>query len=319
MILLLILVIPTTPAAAHTGQYCDSAHLVCRPDWVNRSPERSLQRWLDKLKRSPACFLTRHSEGVEDTDNPLGGGRPGGQGVEGWEGGVDSLGRFDGEGILNLRSCEGQSGCEEGLRRVEGVWVEGNLEGQAVFYLSDKHTEAVFMVGGVKHGVGLIYLDTEKKYLAKITVYKSGERVGPDWDFTMGQGLDVSKHFQPTSETVGTLDPTNHWGGGVLYNNSVWLFPGYKVVMTGLWEEGVMVEGREGLLERVRCREGVMEAFTRSTSSIIQKFDPPTRQKMSSDPHSLVRGPHSCNVCNYEVCSRTHMRRHVWWWPIPGG
>ena len=286
---LLLILLTAISEVLSTAGHCDATHLVCRQDWVTTRPERALQRWLDKLKRNPACYLTRHSGEVRSIHKPLGGGKPDGRSVEHWSGGVDMLGRFEGEGILDLRSCEGESGCEDGLERVEGVWAEGKLEGPTVMFVVEEHTEVVIMVGGVKHGVGLVYVDRERKYLAKVTLYKNGEKVGPEWDFTMGQGLDVSKHLQPITRTVGTLNPTSHWGGGALYNKTVWLYPGYKVGMTGLWEEGVMVEGSESELAGVRCREGVMEAATRSTSSSSQRFDPPTMEWICSDPHKLVK------------------------------
>ena len=286
--LLFILVLTPISEVLSNDGHCDATHLVCRQDWVTTRPERALQRWLDKLKRNPACYLTRNSGEVGTIDNPLGGGKPDGQSVEHWYGGVDMVGRFEGEGILDLRSCEGESGCEEGLERVEGVWAEGKLEGPAVMFVMGEHTEVVFMVGGVKHGMGLVYLDRKRKYLAKVTLYKNGERVGPEWDFTMGQGLDVSTHLQPITRTVGTLNPTSHWGGGALYNNTVWLYPGYMIGMTGQWLEGVMVEGSESELARVRCRDGFMEAVTRRTSSSSQSFDPPTRESICSDPQKLV-------------------------------
>ena len=263
------------------------------------------------MKRNPDCFVTRHSGEVESTDNPLGEGRPDGTGVVGWEGGVDRLQNFEGEGVLDLKSCEGQSGCLSGLKRVEGVWVGGKLEGAAVLIVPGEYTEVVYMVGGVKHGVGLVYLDRERKYLARVILYKNGEKEGPDWDLTMGQGLDVSKHMQPTTPTVGTLTPTSHWGGGALYNKTVWFYPRYKVVMTGVWVGGVMVEGTESKLERVRCREGLMEVETRNTSSMIQTFDPPNMEQICSHPNKEVKmkGFVEFSICS--ILSRILTRRQV--------
>ena len=126
------------------------------------------------------------------------------------------------------------------------------------------------------------------QYLAMVLLYRDGELLRQDWDLTMGQGFDTSTHMQPTSHTVGTLPPTNHWGGGALYSRTVWLYPRFRVGVTGVWEGGVMVQGTESELEKVRCREGVMQVITRNTGSVAQRFEPPSMEQICSDPHQVV-------------------------------
>ena len=49
-----------------------------------------------------------------------------------------------------------------------------------------------------------------------------------------------------------------------------------------------MVEGTESELEKVRCREGVMEVITRNTGSVVQRFEPPSMEQICSDLHQVV-------------------------------
>ena len=124
--------------------------------------------------------------------------------------------------------CQGQAGCQAGLARVEAVWSHGVAEGRAqltVFYTPREEggqaaTEVVFLVRGRKHGLGMVYIDPQRRYLAIVTRYTLdihralhaahcalhaahctrwglGERVGPTWDLSMGHGLDMSNFFKP--------------------------------------------------------------------------------------------------------------------------
>ena len=148
--------------------------------------------------------------------------------TEVWEGEEDVEGYFEGEGVLSVGDCTGQDGCMDNLERVEGVWFAGRLEGTAYFYLSEG-VEMVNMVHGVKHGVGVLFWDTKKKDVVRMTLYRNGVEVGPVWDLTMGQGVGHKTLYQPrTASVVTTLTPLDVLGRGVLYNNSVWLHPTWR-------------------------------------------------------------------------------------------
>ena len=75
--------------------------------------------------------------------------------------------------------CQGQAGCQTGLARVEAVWSHGVAEGRAqltVFYTPREEggqaaTEVVFLVRGRKHGLGMVYIDPQRRYLAIVTRY----------------------------------------------------------------------------------------------------------------------------------------------------
>ena len=91
---------------------------------------------------------------------------------------------------------------------------------------------------GMRQGLGVVFLDKEKQHLAKVTRWEMGTEVGPTWDLSMGHGLDVSKHFNLVSGAAEELPPTAHWGGGVLYNSSIWIYPDFKTALVGRWGKG---------------------------------------------------------------------------------
>ena len=209
---------------------------------------RLIRRWLTRVKRNPECWLEIVQEsdmqfgGREDCggkeEDSLGGGKPEGAEFKGWEGQLDSEGRFHGEGVLTLEQCLGQAGCKaKGLERVEGFWKHGFLIGPSTLHFVAPHsfTEVVAFRRGKRQGLGVVFLDKEKQHLAKVTRWEMGTEVGPSWDLSMGHGLDVSKHFNLVSGAVEELPPTAHWGGGVLYNSSVWIYPDYKTALVGRW------------------------------------------------------------------------------------
>ena len=278
----------TSIACTELG-YCESAKLSCKGSWVRHNPGKLVKRWLDKVKNLPDCFILQNKEGAKLGRNPLGGGRPGGEGTEVWEGEEDVEGYFEGEGVLSVGDCTGQDGCMDNLERVEGVWFAGRLEGTAYFYLSEG-VEMVNMVHGVKHGVGVLFWDTKKKDVVRMTLYRNGVEVGPVWDLTMGQGVGHKTLYQPrTASVVTTLTPLDVLGGGVLYNNSVWLHPDMETVMVGRWERGLMKEGREGKVTAVRCKHGIFEIDVEpEPKSEIFSYDPPTSSHMTSYPLNRV-------------------------------
>eukprot|EP00090_Calanus_glacialis_P009253 TRINITY_DN17640_c0_g1_i1.p1 TRINITY_DN17640_c0_g1~~TRINITY_DN17640_c0_g1_i1.p1 ORF type:complete len:464 (+),score=104.47 TRINITY_DN17640_c0_g1_i1:132-1523(+) len=265
--------------------YCDSAKLACKEGWVTSRPGRVIKRWLDKIRNVPDCFVVPFRDVAKLGKYPLGGGKPDGMGTESWEGEVDVDGYFEGEGVLNVADCSGQDGCLENLERVEGLWFGGRLEGVAYFFTKER-VETVNMVHGLRHGIGLGFGDNEKKYLVWATMYKDGEEIGPVWDLTMGQGLDRKQQYQPRTQSVmGHLTPLDFLGGGVLYNNSVWLHPDMETVMVGKWKKGVMEEGNEGKVRAVRCNNGILELEVKPAgTSKIFKYDPPTATMMTSEP-----------------------------------
>ena len=55
--------------------------------------------------------------------------------------------------------------------------------------------EIVAVKNGVKSGVGITFLDEDMKYMSKVTYYKNGINVGPNWDLTLGRGYNSSYHF----------------------------------------------------------------------------------------------------------------------------
>ena len=76
-------------------------------------------------------------------------------------------------------------------------------------------------------------------------------------------------------------------GGGVLYNNSVWLYPDLETLMVGTWDEaGLMEWGRAGRVTGVHCNsDGVMVLQTEEVEgSKTYKYDPPSQTKISSNP-----------------------------------
>ena len=299
---------------------------------------RLIRRWLTRVKRNPECWLENIQEshmqtefegehcGGGDQEAFLGGEKPGGAGFKGWEGKLDSEGRFHGEGVLTLEleQCLGQSGCKaDGLESVEGFWKHGFLFGPATLHYVAPHpyTELVAFRRGKRQGLGVVFLDKEKQHLAKVSRWEMGREVGPSWDLSMGHGFDVSKHFNLLSETVEELPPTAHWGGGVLYNSSLWIYPDFETTLIGSWgkdkevileeEEGVMVEeldkaevligddegvkeasseefqgwGRLTQIQAVQCTGGSLQVLTGQTEGGIHKYERPTSTSIGLRPN----------------------------------
>ena len=221
------------------------------------------------MKKNPECWL----ENTQESPPEFGGwedctGKEEdflGAEIKGWEGQLDSEGRFHGEGVLTLEQCLGQAGCNaEGLDSVEGFWRHGLLFGPTTLHHVAPHpfTELVAFRRGKRQGLGVVFLDKEKQHLAKVTRWEMGLEVGSSWDLSMGHGLDISKHFNLPN--VEELPPTAHWGGGVLYNSSVWIYPDFKTALVGKWgkdkemiveeelddKPGVSVGGDEGVKKR---------------------------------------------------------------------
>ena len=261
---------------------------------VRRNPECWLETihesHIDTIEECHQSFEAGHCE--QRDDGVLGGGKPGGVGVKSWQGELDNEGRFHGRGTLFLEDCAGQMRCHsEVAERVEGFWNHGLLSGHATLYFVSPHsfTEVVAFKRGKRQGLGVFFLDMDKQHLAKVTRWEGGLEVGPTWDLSMGRGFDVSKHFQlPDAKE---LPLTHHWGGGVLYNSSIWLYPDHKTALVGRWgknkkmvmEEQLAKEdetlqestksseefegwGRLAEVVAVQCTSGILQVVTGPTT-----------------------------------------------------
>ena len=88
-----------------------------------------------------------------------------------------------------------QEGCHPWLASVEGEWSGGLLQGQATLHTAGPQpsTERVAMVGGRREGVAVTFLDLAMEHMARVTRWRAGVEVGPSWDLTMGQGMDMAR------------------------------------------------------------------------------------------------------------------------------
>ena len=274
--------------------------------------KRNPECWIENIQESPQSESNGEECG-EKIENFLGVAKPDVTWVKGWEGELDSEGRFHGKGVLTLNDCDGQTGCEtNGLESLVGFWKHGLLSGPATLNYIEPHplTEVVAFKRGKRQGLGVVFLDRDKQHLAKVTRWQMGSEVGPSWDLSMGHGFDVSKHFNLVS-AVKELPPTAHWGGGVLFNSSVWLYPDLKTALVGNWGKGVMgenedvdkVEGEESKemrtnseefqgwgrlaeVEAVRCTDGILEVGTGPTKGgIVHKYERPTSTSVGALPN----------------------------------
>ena len=160
------------------------------------------------------------------------------------------------------------------------------------FLESDKNIiEVVSTRSGVKHGLCLRYLDSDQRYLAGVTMYHEGVDTGPVWDLTMGRGHNSSFHFRSLSHSVSQLSdpesPMRMFGGGALYDGRVWLYPDMETIMVGSWSpDGVMIHGRQGTIQGVTCRGGMMTLdVTIREDSMQYKYDAASETHISSRPH----------------------------------
>jgi len=102
--------------------------------------------------------------------------------------------------------------------------------------------EVVTLVNGRKDGISIIFLDQNLRFVSRITRLKEGVEVGPSWDMTMGRGYNSSLNFRALSSSLThETTPMDMFGGGALYDRSVWLYPDLETVMVGQWSlEGQM-------------------------------------------------------------------------------
>ena len=79
------------------------------------------------------------------------------------------------------------------LRTSPLCFVRDNSE--RLYNEADESWELVAVHDGIKNGLGITFLDEDMKYMSRVTYYKSGINVGPNWDLTMGRGYNSSYHF----------------------------------------------------------------------------------------------------------------------------
>ena len=76
------------------------------------------------------------------------------------------------------------------------------------------------------------------------------------------------------------------FGGGALYNSSVWLYPDMETLMVGQWSPGgLMQRGQLGEVVSVRCVQGVMVLSTRPVEGAkMYRYDPPSATMIATHP-----------------------------------
>ena len=91
-----------------------------------------------------------------------------------------------------------------------------------------------------------------------------------------------SRHVEEAEE----LSPLSMFGGGVLYDSSVWLYPDMETLMVGQWSPGgLMQRGQLGEMVSVRCVQGVMMLNTRPLQGAkMYRYDPPSATRIATHP-----------------------------------
>ena len=95
--------------------------------------------------------------------------------------------------------------------------------------------------------------------------------------------MSRSRHVEEAEE----LSPLSMFGGGALYDSTVWLYPDMETLMVGQWSdpEGLMQRGQVGEVVSLTCHQGVMVLTTRSLPGAeIYKYDPPSANRIATNP-----------------------------------
>lgn len=88
-------------------------------------------------------------------------------------------------------------------------------------------------------------------------------------------------------EEAEELSPLSMFGGGALYDSTVWLYPDMETLMVGQWSHpgGLMLRGQVGEVVSLTCHQGVMVLTTRSLPGAkIYKYDPPSANRIATNP-----------------------------------
>jgi len=161
---------------------------------------------------------------------------------------------------------------------------------------SDRLINIYYTVNGEKHGVSVSYIDTTRACMSAITVYRRNVEVGPRWDLSMG-------HINPLlASTINMPKISGYkvWGGGAIYNNSIWLYPDLTTLLVGEFDDDRLVSGREAKIGRVRCRHGVLELESAAIDNEIQyTYESYSETGLSSSP--TVQDPYEFQTVRVEL------------------
>ncbi|QQP51883.1 Uncharacterized protein FKW44_013365 [Caligus rogercresseyi] len=165
-----------------------------------------------------------------------------------------------------------------GLR--PGIYFEDKDDGNTIDELAQRISLIGYLRNGKLNGVVRRYgrFSTDPDHQCKKPIfqgisfighYENGVPSGPSWRVVPGGGL-----------LYGTTEDMEFTGENLAY-----IYPDLETAIIGRFKKGLLVEGREAKLERVRCVNGIYEAQFSEPDGPSYHYRRPTNATFGDQPH----------------------------------